>query len=68
MSWGNWRGWLFLGVMIALLAGILIALLPNHAEMFMVSAGAWGWVMILGSLGLARGRNWRWIDLLRGRD
>jgi hypothetical protein len=67
-SWGDWRGWLFLAVMLALLVGMDLALLPQHADMFMISAAAWGWVVILGSLTLARGRNWRWIDLLKGHD
>jgi hypothetical protein len=67
-SWGNLHGWLFLGVMIALLAGIDYVLPPDRADMFMISAASWGWVVVLGGLVLGRGRSWRWIDLFRERD
>ena len=67
-SWGNVYGWLFLGVMIALLVGIDYVLPPDRADMFMISAASWGWVVVLGGLVLARGRTWRWIDLFRERD
>jgi len=66
-SWGNWRGWLFLSVMIALLAGIDYAILPQHAEMFMVSAAGWGWIVVVAGILVCRGRTWRWTDLLKER-
>jgi len=67
-SWGSWRGWLFLAVMIALLIGMDWLLLPQHAEMFMISAASWGWLVILGSLLLARRRSWRATEPVKGRD
>jgi len=65
MNRGNWRGWLFLAVMIALLIGMSAALLPEHTDMFMISAMSWAWVVLVGSMFLARGRTWRLADLLK---
>ena len=68
MSRGNGPGWLFLGVMIALLIGISFALLPEHTDMFMISAMSWAWIVLVGSMTLACGRTWRWVDLLKRGD
>ena len=66
-SWGNWRGWLFLAVMIPLLFAIDFAILPEHAEVFMISAAGWGWIVIVSGILVCRGRPWRFSDLFRGR-
>jgi len=66
-SWGNWRGWLFLSVMIALLVGMDYLLLPQHAEMFMISAMSWAWIMVIAGILVCRGRAWRWSDLVKER-
>ncbi len=65
-SWGNWRGWLFLAVMLALLVGIGFVLLPRHADMVMIGWMSWAWIMIVVGMTIWRGRTWRWIDLLKG--
>ncbi|HEX4505499.1 MAG TPA: hypothetical protein VH722_07190 [Alphaproteobacteria bacterium] len=67
-SWGNWRGWLFLAVMVAVLVGIDFAILPRHTEMSMISAAAWGWIVVVAGLAVCRGRTWRFADLIRGRS
>jgi hypothetical protein len=66
-SWGNWRGWLFLTAMIALLLAIDFAILPDHAEIFMISAASWSWIVVIGGIAVCRGRTWRFADLLKGR-
>ena len=66
-SWGNWRGWAFLAVMLALLVGVACVIVPRHAEMFMISAAAWGWIVVVGGLAVCRGRTWRFTDVIRGR-
>jgi len=67
-SWGNWRGWLFLAVMLALLVGVACVIVPRHSEMFMISAAAWGWIVVVGGVAVCRGRTWRFADLIRGRS
>jgi hypothetical protein len=68
MSGGNWRGWLFLAAMIALLAGMGFALLPAHADMIMIGWMSWAWIVIVSGTVICRGRAWRWADLLRERE
>jgi hypothetical protein len=64
-SWGNWRGWLFLTGMLALLVGMDLALLPEHENVFMISVMSWAWMVIVGGMIVCRGRTWRWADLLK---
>ena len=65
-SWGNWRGWTFLAVMLALFIGIQAAILPEHADAFMFSAVVWASLVGIGGIGGCRSRAWRWVDLLKG--
>ena len=67
MSGGNWRGWLFLAGMLAVLVGMDLALLPRHADMIMISLMCWAWIMIVSGMVICRGRAWRWADLLKER-
>ena len=55
----NWKGWLFIGLMVALLVAMRLILLPGNAVAF--GGGVVVWIAIVTAVCAAKSKGqWRW--------